>query len=148
MGIEKLKGAFDSTTIAAAGMAASRMRVDISASNMANKESVGYKRRDVFQTAIAMPVGEGSFSSTLDRHTLMRPSVYAVLEDQKEPMMQYQPNHPQANADGYVALPNVNIVEEMTNMMTALRSYQANHTTIETVRGMKRDAISLLGGSY
>jgi len=147
MGIDRLKGAFDITTIAAAGLSASRMRADVSAANLANKESVNYKRRDVFQTALAMPVTEGSFSSTLDRHTLMKPSVYAILEDQGAPNMQYQPNHPEANAEGYVALPNVNIVEEMTNMMSALRSYQANLATIENGRQMSRDARTLLGQS-
>jgi flagellar basal-body rod protein FlgC len=144
MSIDKMRGAFDTTSIAAAGLSASRMRADVSAANLANKESASYKRRDVFQTALPMPVGEGSFSSTLDRHTLMRPSVYAVLEDQSAPNMQYQPNHPQANAEGYVALPNVNVVEEMTNMMTALRCYQANLTAMEAGRDMSKDARSLL----
>jgi flagellar basal-body rod protein FlgC len=144
MSIDKMRGAFDTTSIAAAGLSASRMRADVSAANLANKESASYKRRDVFQTALPMQVGEGSFSSTLDRHTLMKPSVYAVLEDQSAPNMQYQPNHPQANAEGYVALPNVNIVEEMTNMMTALRCYQANLTAMEAGRDMSKDARALL----
>jgi flagellar basal-body rod protein FlgC len=121
------------------------MRADVSAANLANKESASYKRRDVFQTALPMPVGEGSFSSALDRHTLMKPSVYAILEDQSPANMQYQPNHPEANAEGYVALPNVNIVEEMTNMMSALRCYQANLTAMEAGRDMSREARSLLG---
>jgi flagellar basal-body rod protein FlgC len=145
MAMNGLKGAFDTTTIAAAGLSASRMRADVSAANLANKESASYKRRDVFQTALPMPVGEGSFSSALDRHTLMKPSVYAILEDQSPANMQYQPNHPEANAEGYVALPNVNIVEEMTNMMSALRCYQANLTAMEAGRDMSREARSLLG---
>lgn len=145
MAMNGLKGTFDTTTIAAAGLSASRMRADVSAANLANKESASYKRRDVFQTALPMPVGEGSFSSALDRHTLMKPSVYAILEDQSPANMQYQPNHPEANAEGYVALPNVNIVEEMTNMMSALRCYQANLTAMEAGRDMSREARSLLG---
>ena len=145
MTINRMKGAFDTTTIAAAGLSASRMRADVSAANLANKESVSYKRRDVFQTALPMPAGEGSFSSALDRQTLMKPSVYAILEDQAAPNMQYQPNHPEANAEGYVALPNVNIVEEMTNLMSALRCYQANVASLEAGRDMSREARSLLG---
>jgi flagellar basal-body rod protein FlgC len=58
--------------------------------------------------------------------------------------MQYQPNHPEANAEGYVALPNVNVVEEMTNMMSAQRSYQANLASMESIRGMSQAARSLL----
>lgn len=144
MKIDNHRGAFDGTDIAAAGLSAARMRVDVSAANLANKESVGYKRRDVFQTALPMPAGEGSFSSILDRQTLMKPSVYAVLEDQAAPNMQYQPNHPEANAEGYVALPNVNVVEEMTNMMSAQRSYQANLASMDGIRQMYQGARSLL----
>jgi flagellar basal-body rod protein FlgC len=132
------------TAIAAAGLSASRMRADVSAANLANKESASYKRRDVFQTALPIPLSEGSFSSTLDRQTLMKPSVYAILEDQSPPNMQYQPNHPEANAEGYVAFPNVNIVGEMTNMMSALRLYQANLTAMEAGREMSSAARSLL----
>jgi flagellar basal body rod protein FlgG len=67
MSIDKLKGTFSTTMIAAAGLSASRLRADACASNIANEESVGYRRRDVFQTAISMPIGEGGFSSTLFR---------------------------------------------------------------------------------
>lgn len=144
MRINNPTGAFQGTDIAAAGLSAARMRVDISAANLANKESVGYKRKDVFQTAMPIPSADGSFSSMLDRHTLMKPSVYAVLEDKAAPNMQYQPNHPEANAEGYVALPNVNVVEEMTNMMSAQRSYQANLASIDSIRQMSRDVRSLL----
>jgi flagellar basal-body rod protein FlgC len=144
MSIDKLKGTFSTTMIAAAGLSASRLRADACASNIANEESVGYRRRDVFQTAISMPIGEGGFSSTLDRQTLMKPSVHAILEDQAPPTMQYQPNHPEANAEGYVAMPNVNMVEEMTNMMTALRSYQANLTAMDAGREMAKESRTLL----
>jgi flagellar basal-body rod protein FlgC len=144
MTIGSSKGAFDATEIAAAGLSAARLLVDLSAANLANKESVGYKRKDAFQTALPMPATEGSFSSILDRHTLSKPAIYAVLEDQAAPNMQYQPNHPEANAQGYVALPNVNVVEEMTNMMSAQRSYQANLASMEAIRGMKQSAQSLL----
>jgi flagellar basal-body rod protein FlgC len=143
MRMNGLKGVFDGTDIAAAGLSAARMRVDLSAANLANKESVGYKRKDAFQTALQMPATEGSFSSILDRHTLAKPAIYAVLEDQAAPNMQYQPNHPEANAEGYVALPNVNVVEEMTNM-SAQRSYQANLASMESIRGMSQAARSLL----
>lgn len=144
MSIGNSKGAFSITTMAAAGLSASRLRADVSASNIANQSSSTYKRRDVYQTALPMPTSEGSFSSTLDRQTLMKPAISAVLEDQSPPVMQYQPNHPEANAEGYVAMPNINIVEEMTNMMSALRSYQANLTAMEAGRDMSRDARSLL----
>lgn len=145
MAISKsLAGAYDATTIAAAGLSTSRYRLDVSAANLANVESPNYKRRDVYQTAVPMPGGVESFSSTLDGMTLMKPTVYAVMEDQKQPRMEYQPNHPMANAQGYVALPNVNIVEEMTNMMAASRLYQANVTALQESRGMASEARKIL----
>lgn len=145
MANNKLIGAFDTSTISAAGLSVARMRADICAANLANKESVGFKKREVFQTALAMPASGESFSSTLDKHTLMKPAVYAVLEDQSPPEMQYRPDHPQANSEGYVALPRVNIVEEMSNMISAQRLYQANVTAWEAGKDMSRDARSLLG---
>ena len=139
-----LVGAYDATTIAAAGLSASRYRLDVSAANLANIESPNYKRRDVFQTAVPMPAGVESFSSTLDGMTLMKPSIYAVVEDQSAPRMEYQPNNPNADAQGFVSLPNVNIVEEMTNMMSASRLYQANVTALQESRGMAAEARKIL----
>lgn len=144
MAISKdLKGAFDATTIAAAGLSASRYRLDVGAANLANIETPGYKRRDVFQTAVSIPA-EGSFSSILDRNTLSKPMVYAVLEDDSPARMEYRPNHPQADEKGYVALPNVNIVETMTDMMAASRLYQANATALQEARSMAGEARKIL----
>ena len=144
MAISKdLKGAFDATTIAAACLSASRYRLDVGAANLANIETPGYKRRDVFQTAVSMPA-QGSFSSILDRNTLSKPMVYAVLEDDSPARMEYRPNHPQADEKGYVALPNVNIVETMTDMMSASRLYQANATALQESRSMAGEARKIL----
>ena len=144
MAISKdLKGAFDATTIAAAGLSTSRYRLDVGAANLANIETPGYKRRDVFQTAVSMPA-QGSFSSILDRNTLSKPMVYAVLEDDSPARMEYRPNHPQADEKGYVALPNVNIVETMTDMMSASRLYQANATALQESRSMAGEARKIL----
>lgn len=139
-----LTGAYNATSIAAAGLSTSRTRLDIAAANLANIESPGYKRRDVFQTAVPMPGGVDSFSSTLDGLTLNTPTIYAVLEDQKPARMEYQPHNPLADAQGYVALPNVNVVEEMTNMMAASRLYQANVTALQEARGMGAEARKIL----
>jgi flagellar basal-body rod protein FlgC len=75
--------------------------------------------------------------------SLAAPSVQAVVEDQSAPRMVFQPGHPDANKDGYVAYPNINIVSTMTDMMSASRLYQANVVAVDTVRGMSRDARSL-----
>jgi flagellar basal-body rod protein FlgC len=140
-----LKGAFDITSVSASGMQLARARIDAAAANLANKDTVGFKRRDVYQVAQMTPASEGDFSTNLGNAVLAKPVLQAVLEDQSKPVMQYQPDHPQANPEGYVELPNVNVVEEMTNMMTALRSYQANLTVRETALQMSSDAKKLLG---
>jgi flagellar basal-body rod protein FlgC len=145
MGDSKISSAaFGSTSIIAGGLITSRKRLDIAAGNLANAETPGYRRRDVFLTAKEVPSPEGSFSAALDRKTLMVPQVAAIVEDSKQGTMEYQPNHPQANAQGYVEMPNVNIVETMTDMMSATRLYQANATALTEARAIEREAKQIL----
>ena len=69
--------------------------------------------------------------------------VVEVAEDQAPPRMVYDPGHPDANDEGYVAMPNVNLVEEMVNMITAQRAYDANATAIDVTKKMARSAIAI-----
>ena len=132
--------------ILAAGLSAARLRVNVLAANIANAETTKtdaggpYKRRDVVQVAHTT---EGSFSSTLDKMQLSKPAVFAVVEDHAEPRKVFQPGHPDADKDGFVSYPNVNVVTTMTDLMSASRLYQANVTALETVRQMERDASTL-----
>ena len=139
-----LPAAYSSTAISAAGLSANRQRLNIAASNLANAESVGYRRRDIFLTAKEIPSVEGSFSAALDRKTLMAPSVAAVIEDSGPQRMQYQPNHPMANAAGYVEMPNVNVVETMTDMMSASRLYEANAEAFKISQDMSSEGRKIL----
>jgi flagellar basal-body rod protein FlgC len=129
------------------GLSAARMRVNVLASNIANAETTRtedggpYKRKDIVQMAKDVP---GSFSNALDRMTLQKPFVAAVMEDQSQPKMVYQPGHPDANQEGYVAYPNINVVSTMTDLMSASRLYQANVTAIETARNMQSEASRIL----
>ena len=137
---------FDIMEVASAGLSAARMRVNVLASNVANAETTRteeggpYKRRDVVQIA---RTEQSSFSNVLDRLSLSRPSIAAVLADQKEPKLVFQPGHPDANKDGFVAYPNINVVSTMTDLMSASRLYQANVTVLETARRMAQDAQSI-----
>ena len=135
---------YTATGISAAGLSANRERLNVAAANLANAESPGYKRHDVVMTAVEIPSVDGSFSAALDRNSLTAPSVAAVLEDQSPPRMEYQPSHPLANAQGYVEMPNVNIVETMTDMMTASRLYQANATALQESRAISAEARKIL----
>lgn len=130
---------FDAIEVLASGLSAARTRVNIVASNIANAETTRtpeggpYKRKDMVQAARSVP---SKFESALDRMSLSKPSVYAVVEDQSEPRKVYQPGHPDADTNGYVAYPNINMVTTMTDMIAASRLYQANVTAMEKVREM------------
>jgi flagellar basal-body rod protein FlgC len=130
---------FDTIDVIAKGLSAARLRVNTIASNIANAETTRtpeggpYKRQDVVQVA-------NSFSSVLDQATLAAPQVVAVVQDQSEPRKVFQPGHPDADSEGYVAYPNINVVTSMTDMTMASRLYQANVTAMQTARQMVQDA--------
>jgi flagellar basal-body rod protein FlgC len=134
---------FNTLEVLSHGLSATRLRVNVLSSNLANAETTRtedggpYKRKDVVQMAHG---AQGSFSTALDRMTLAQPSIAAVIEDQSEARQVYQPGHPDADPSGYVAYPNINMVSTMTDLMSASRLYQANVTAIETVRKMSQDA--------
>lgn len=137
---------FSAMEVLASGLSAARTRVNVLSSNIANAETTRtadggpYKRKDVVQVAIDSPSG---FSSILDRMSLSRPLVQAVVEDQSPPKLVYQPGHPEANNDGFVAYPNINVVTTMTDLMSASRLYQANVTAVETARRLTQDALQI-----
>lgn len=134
---------YDATEVLASGLSAARTRLNVLASNIANAETTRtpeggpYKRRDVVQMGKAV---KSHFSSALDKASLFRPSVEAVVADQSTPRMVHEPGHPDADEDGYVAYPNINVVTTMTDLMAASRLYQANVTALETARKMESDA--------
>ena len=125
------------------GLSVARTRVNVLASNLANAETTRtpdggpYRRKDIVQMAKSSP---HSFQNALDRMTLAKPTVAAVVEDQKAPRMVHQPGHPDANTDGFVAYPNINVVTTMTDLMTASRLYEANVSALQTTRQMLRSA--------
>ncbi|MBX7143844.1 MAG: flagellar basal body rod protein FlgC [Oligoflexia bacterium] len=139
-------GNFDVTEVIASALSATRLRVNVLASNIANAETTRtpeggpYRRKDVVQSAIEMP---HDFKNVLDRMSLAKPAVAGVVADQSEPKRVYQPGHPDADKEGFVAYPNINVVTAMTDLMSASRLYQANVTTLETTRRMAQDAAQI-----
>lgn len=137
---------FNALEVLSRGLSASRTRVNVLSSNLANAETTHteeggpYKRKDVVQMATT---SQSAFSTALDRLTLSAPGISAVVEDQNEPRKVFQPGHPDADTNGYVAYPNINVVSTMTDLMSASRLYQANVSAIETVRRMAQDAQSI-----
>ncbi len=142
-------GDFDVMEVLASGLSATRLRVNTLASNIANAETTKaadggpYKRKDVVQVATDM---HSKFSSVLDRMSLSKPQVLTVVEDQADPKKVFQPGHPDADKDGYVAYPNINPVTTMTDLMSASRLYQANVTALETARQIGSEALNISRG--
>lgn len=130
---------------AASALAAERLRIEVAVSNLANAESTrgpdgtAYRRRDVVLES--RPVE--SFDAALGRATAIGVRVAAVIEDQTPAQRRYEPSHPDADAEGYVALPNVNPAEEMVDMLSASRAYQANLTAISLIRDLVQRALEL-----
>jgi len=132
--------------IGAAGLSAQRTRMETVASNLANArttrtpEGGPYRRRaPVFA---AEPI-DASFSDVLG-NALRTVRVERVAFDDAPPLMRYEPGHPDADASGMVAYPNVDPVKEMVDMISATRSYEANVTLIKGVRDMGRAALQIV----
>jgi flagellar basal-body rod protein FlgC len=139
-------GVFSAMEVAASGLSAQRTRMNTIASNMANAQTTRtaqggpYKRVDPVFEAVAM---EKMRAVTPAESAVSLVHVRQIVQDQRPGTLVYQPGHPDANKDGYVQFPNVNVVEEMVNMITASRSYDAGVTSIEAVKGMAQSALQI-----
>ncbi|HBA87747.1 MAG TPA: flagellar basal body rod protein FlgC [Geobacter sp.] len=138
---------FTSMDISASALTAERTRMNLISSNLANANSTRtaeggpYRRKDAVFTATP----NGSFGAALGKATdARRVEVSQINEDQRPPRLQYEPSHPDADANGYVAYPNVNVVEEMADMITASRSYEANVTASQAAKSMALKTLELL----
>jgi flagellar basal-body rod protein FlgC len=133
--------------VSSSAMRAQSQRLDTISSNLANIETTStpeggpYKKKSVyFQSA---PV---SFQEQLDgnlRNATQGVKVTRIIEDKSAPRKVYNPSHPDANTDGYVEMPNINVMEEMVDMMSATRSYQANATVVKSAKRMALKALEI-----
>jgi flagellar basal-body rod protein FlgC len=133
--------------IAGSGMAAQSVRLNTVASNLANAESVSgdaktaYKaRHPVFEAVRAQT---GATQNGVDPGAAVK--VLGIVEDQRTPEMRYQPGNPLANSEGYVFAPNVNVVEEMVDMISASRAYQNNVEVMNTSKELLLATLRLGG---
>ncbi|MEK2646819.1 flagellar basal body rod protein FlgC [Bdellovibrio sp. BCCA] len=136
--------------VSSSGMAAQRMRMNTIASNIANinttqtPEGGPYRRKDVVFEAMPDAKNFGEIITSTDpKGNFQRVQVTDVISDRKAPLLKYEPDHPDANADGYVAYPNINLMEEMTNMIQASRSYEANVTALQASKDMALSALEI-----
>ncbi len=134
-----------SMNVSASGMSAQRTRMNVVSSNLANinttrtAEGGPYVRKNVILSAV--PVRD-SFGKLLDEN-ISAPNVVGITNDQSEFQKVYDPSHPDADASGYVLMPNVNLMKEMVDMLSATRAYEANSTVISTIKGMAQRAIDI-----
>ena len=134
---------FSAMEVSASGLSAQRTRMNVAASNLANAQTTRgadggpYKRRDVLLAAMNAPSAE----RTPFAGNIKTVEVQQITQDAQPPRMEYDPGHPDANAQGYVAYPNINPVEEMVDMITASRAYEAGITTMSTATSMAERAL-------
>lgn len=140
----------NSLNISGSGLTASRLRMDIISENIANstttrtKNGEPYRRKMVVYESI-----DESFSSVyqseLDNNTAKGVRVAKIAEDQSEFNSVYDPENPDADENGYVLMPNVDIVEEMIDMMSVTRAYEANLTAFNAMKSMATKALEIRG---
>ena len=133
-------------TAAASALAVERTRIEVAVSNMANADSTRstldgqpYRRRDVLLQAD--PVN--SFDVALGKAGATGVKVAGIVADQAPFRRRYEPSHPDADAEGFVSLPNVDASEEMVDMLGAARAYQANLAAITMIKDMVAKALDL-----
>jgi len=142
---------FGAMSISGAGMSAQRARMDIVAENIANAESTKspdggpYRRRQiVFQAIQPRQAFHDVFRSSFQGHQPNTVKVAGVVPDQRPFRELYNPSHPDADKNGMVKMPNVNTIEEMVDMQSATRSFEANVTTMEAAKRMFQKSLELL----
>ena len=150
---------FDSINVAASGLTAERVRMDVTAENLANAQTTDgpggqpYRRQEVD----LQQVGGSTFGSQLAGAMIGSPptttpnstaaggvEVAGIVNDPTPDQLVYDPGHPGANAQGYVRMPNVNPVTEMTDLISESNSYQADVTAMNTAKTMYSSTLQIL----
>lgn len=125
----------DSFDISASGLSAQRVRLDTIASNLANVETTRTPHGGPYRRLLPVFASRGRNPAGVE--------VIGIAVDPRDPRRVYQPGHPDADTDGFVAYPNVNIVEEMVDLVSATRSYEANAAAYDAAKTMAQRALDL-----
>ena len=134
---------FDVLDIAASGLTAQSIRLNTIASNLANAQSASSTEANVYRAK--QPIFETQLLKEIDKfgNEALGVKVKEIIQSDRPVTLQYEPNHPQANEEGYVYYPNVNVVEEMANMISASRTYQSNVNIINTTKTLLQRTLQL-----
>ena len=135
--------------VSASGMTAQRMRMNTISSNIANinttqsPEGGPYRRKDVVFESMPDGASFGDVLTSAPQRDIARVQVTDVISDRKAPLLKYEPDHPDANPEGFVAYPNINLMEEMANQITATRAYEANVAAMNSTKDMAMTALEI-----
>ncbi|WP_028574045.1 flagellar basal body rod protein FlgC [Desulfonatronovibrio hydrogenovorans] len=138
-----------SLDIGASALSAERTHLNTISMNLANvnttrtPEGGPYKRKTVLFKAVPVETPFAKAMQTELERELRGVKAKAVLNDNRPFKQVYDPGHPDANQEGYVSLPDINVVEEMANMLTAMRTYEANVSAITTTKSMYNKALEI-----
>ena len=133
---------FTSMNVSSSALSAERTRMNLISSNLANAnttktpEGGPYKRKDAVFSATDPTDKFGKALKGAAMQQLKQVTVTEIVEDKNPPRMVFDPGHPEANQEGYVAMPNVNVVEEMADMINATRAYEANVMAAQAAKNM------------
>ena len=157
---------FASMRISAAGLSVQRQRLNAISSNIANAETTNTPEGGPYKKQFLSVRGDGSnnfdnvlektrlrvtktnvghreFDPPIDDESKIKMPIATIKEDQSEPRLEYDPSHPDADENGYVKKPNINLVTEMVDMISASRSYEANVVALNSAKGMFKDALDI-----
>ncbi len=131
--------------VGASGLTAQRRRLEVLVGNLVNANTTQpagtepFKRKDVIFSPAST---QESFGSTLD-DAVQGVEVSRIVTDQSPPIKRYEPGHPHADKDGYVSYPNINAMEEMVNLLSATRSYEANLQAVNSAKEMQQKTLEM-----
>jgi len=144
---------FSSTAISGSGLTAERLRMEVAANNIANAHSTSsatggaYRRQQVVFAAMMDEMRTGTAAAPQFAQGFNGVQVVGIQPDQSPLPRIHNPGHPNADANGFVEMPNVSLPTEMIDLMTANRAYEANLKSLQTFRQMAEQALSLMRAS-
>jgi flagellar basal-body rod protein FlgC len=140
---------FDAIHTSSSGLSAQRLRMNLISGNLANvnttrtREGGPYRRKEAIFAARPLEKSFQKILSDSQNKQLSMVQVDRIIEDSNPPVMKYDPQHPDADEKGYVAMPNINVMEEMVNMISATRGYEANVTALKAAKDMASTALEI-----
>lgn len=150
-------GFFDGYNVSTSGMSAQRTRINVTSANIANAKTTHtaeggpYKKQQVVFEDILLASGKKTNSNDVERTndaksdaSLRGVGVKSIIQSDAEPVMRFEPHHPDANEEGYVAYPDINPVIEMVDLIEAMRSYEANVASFNTHKNIDTKTLDIL----